>query len=171
LNHALDAALSSSCGSVAVVLGAHAARIEPTLGVRPVVRLLNADWREGVASSIRRAANWAAHERFSALLLALADQPELEAPHLDGLLAAHARGGGLVASRYAGLPAVPALFPASYFSALTALRGDAGARGLLRAVPALELVDWPEGERDIDEPADAAPCFGSANRVGIECNK
>jgi CTP:molybdopterin cytidylyltransferase MocA len=37
---------------------------------------------------------------------------------------------------------------------LRALRGDQGARALLRSDAALTLVDMPEGAVDIDTPAD-----------------
>ena len=52
---------------------------------------------------------------------------------------------------------MPAYFPAATFAALMALRGDAGARDLLRNAEAVEL---PDGELDLDTPDDLAEAMG-----------
>ena len=52
-----------------------------------------------------------------------------------------------VASGYAGRRGVPACFPAAYGARLLQLQGDAGARDLLEAAPAIAL---PGGELDVD---------------------
>ena len=59
----------------------------------------------------------------------------------------------MVASEYAGRRGVPAYFPASAFKELMGLRGDVGARELLRGARAVEL---PGGELDVDTPEDLA---------------
>jgi CTP:molybdopterin cytidylyltransferase MocA len=61
--------------------------------------------------------------------------------------------GEVRASAYAGRRGVPAYFPASTFAELVQLRGDQGARELLRDANAIEL---PNGELDIDTAADMA---------------
>jgi CTP:molybdopterin cytidylyltransferase MocA len=59
--------------------------------------------------------------------------------------------GEVTASFYAGRPGVPAYFPVSVFPSLMELRGDAGAKGLLRSARLVELVG---GELDIDTVED-----------------
>jgi len=59
--------------------------------------------------------------------------------------------GEMTASCYAGRPGVPAYFPVGAFPSLMGLRGDAGAKGLLRAS---RLVDLVGGELDIDTVED-----------------
>lgn len=143
----------SCCDRVAVVLGAHAGSIAPTLDGLPVAQLANVLWSEGIASSIRCAAGWAIQAACDALVLAVCDQPRLTAAHVDALIGAHRETGGAVASRYGDRPGVPAIFPARDYPRLCALTGDEGARRLLRGV---HHVDWPDGAHDVDTPEDGA---------------
>jgi len=141
-------ACASSCARVAVVLGAFIDDIRPALDGLPVDILGNADWREGMASSIRVAVRWATGA--SGLVLALCDQPALTTAHLDALIAA----GGLVGSAYASTVGVPAHFPADTFAQLALLTGDRGARDLLATA---RSIPFPDGDRDVDTEADAQP--------------
>jgi len=62
-----------------------------------------------------------------------------------------------VASAYAGVHGIPAIFPRSAFPDLLALSGDKGARALLVKPPRpLIVVPFEGGEVDIDEPGDLA---------------
>jgi molybdenum cofactor cytidylyltransferase len=62
-----------------------------------------------------------------------------------------------VASAYAGVHGVPAIFPRSVYADLLALRGDQGARALLVKPPCPEIaLAFEGGEADIDEPGDLA---------------
>jgi molybdenum cofactor cytidylyltransferase len=57
----------------------------------------------------------------------------------------------VVASRYRDSPGVPALFHNSFFDKLLSLKGDRGARNLLKdEAESVALVEFPEGEIDID---------------------
>lgn len=142
---------------VAVVLGAAADECARCLSGLSVTLLRNPDWPDGMGSSIRVAATWAERTRASALLLCLCDQVGLGAAHLTRLIAAHhASCRGLVASAYRGALGAPALFPRRLFPELRALTGDSGARAVIRAQPDAVAIDWPEGARDIDTPADLA---------------
>lgn len=146
---------AASCAEVAVVLGAGAEDIAPALAKLPVAVLHNADWREGVASSIRRATAWAIAARSSALVLCLGDQPKLTTAHVASLIAAYPRHGTVIASRYADTLGAPALFDSRWYPALAMLCGDRGARAVLARAGAF-AIDWPDGALDIDEPADLA---------------
>jgi molybdenum cofactor cytidylyltransferase len=73
--------------------------------------------------------------------------PAVTASHLRVLMAS----GDVTASGYADRRGVPAYFPASAFAELMALRGDAGARELLRSAHCEELVG---GELDVDAVED-----------------
>ncbi|MGH9617743.1 MAG: hypothetical protein ACRD28_13465, partial [Acidobacteriaceae bacterium] len=61
----------------------------------------------------------------------------------------------IAASRYAGRGGVPAIFPRATFPALLELIGDQGARAMLQnSGVAIQLVEFPHGELDIDSPED-----------------
>jgi CTP:molybdopterin cytidylyltransferase MocA len=57
----------------------------------------------------------------------------------------------VTASFYAGRRGVPAYFPRAMFERLMELRGDAGAREMLKNAPAVELAG---GEMDVDTAED-----------------
>ena len=78
---AVDAALRSGARPVVVVLGANAEVVRAAIADRPIVAAHNAQWQEGVASSIRTglAAALAADPSLDAVLLAPCDQPGLSA--------------------------------------------------------------------------------------------
>ena len=81
------AACASRCGTVGVVLGAHAEAVWPVLAGLPVQRIDNPSWTEGMASSIRAAVDWAQASGAGALLLTVGDQPALSSAHLDAVVA------------------------------------------------------------------------------------
>lgn len=134
----------------AVVVGASAEPVTEALAGLTFDVLASEDQHEGIAASIRAAARWARRQRADALLLCVCDQPALSAVHLSTLLEAWQHGQCLVASRYACRRAVPAVFPSRHFDELGELRGDVGAAGILQAARHIVLVEWPEGELDID---------------------
>jgi CTP:molybdopterin cytidylyltransferase MocA len=147
------------CARVAVVVGAHAARVGAACSLVACEVLDNRSWQEGIASSIRCAAQWAQERDLTGLVLVTCDQPKLSATHISALV--HAGDGDVtaIASRYANVRGIPAFFPAPWFPLLQTLRGDRGAGSLLRASPSqfpVRDVPWPEGACDIDTPEDLA---------------
>jgi molybdenum cofactor cytidylyltransferase len=141
--------------AVTVVLGAHAAEIAATLNRSSATLLINRDWPEGLASSIRTAVRHLPGSCDGALLL-LADQPLVSATTLARLAAIWRRQPrSVVASFYGGVTGVPAIFPRRCFADLLALRGDQGARLLLRRyADHLVRVENPEAAVDIDRVED-----------------
>ena len=114
------------------------------------IPLLNEGAAEGMASSIRVGVGAAVEAGVDGVVVMACDQPAVTAGHLRELMMG---GGEVVASEYAGRRGVPAYFPASAFKELMELRGDVGARELLRGARAVEL---PGGELDVDTPEELA---------------
>jgi molybdenum cofactor cytidylyltransferase len=150
VRHAAQAVWQSRAAACALVVGAEGDAVRAALGALALEVLENADWNEGMASSIRRAVTWARDESCDALLLTLCDQPRLSAAHLDRLITEFERSGYCVASGYAEKNGVPALFPKAHFDELATLCGDAGASRLLNGSASVVSVPWPEGELDVD---------------------
>src|SRR6195952_2654075 len=120
--HAADVAGSA----VSVVLGARAAELTPLLTHSQALIVINRQWREGIASSIR-AGVARLPASCNAALLILADQAAVTAEDLKRLVSAWRRQPDyVVAARYGMTTGVPAVFPRSVFSDLAALRGDTG---------------------------------------------
>ena len=154
-------AMESDVGPVFVVLGAHRERIADEVDLTGVHAVFNPDWERGIASSIG-AGIVALQQKLpdaTAALLMVCDQPRLTAEHLRELTAVFDTGAEatIVASTYAGIAGIPAIFPASEFEALLGLRGDEGARRLMRNPRCLlETVSFDGGEVDVDTLADLA---------------
>lgn len=159
IRRAVGAAVESRVGPVFVALGAHRDVVEPELHDLPARLLINDDWSEGIASSIRLAVCAAQSIAVPALLLMLCDQPGVDAALLSRIVAAHTspQRARIVATRYADTLGVPALFDRSLFDELLTLRGDEGARSIIRRRAADAVaIDPPAALADIDTPADRA---------------
>jgi CTP:molybdopterin cytidylyltransferase MocA len=92
-----------------------------------------------------------------AILIVLADQPNVDGGALARLLRAWRRRPGVpAAARYDGRAGVPAVLPRRVWRAARSLTGDSGARALLRGAASVTLVDMPEAALDIDTQADLA---------------
>jgi CTP:molybdopterin cytidylyltransferase MocA len=154
LERAVRTAREAGCERVVVVLGAAAKEICERCDLGDATVIVNEQWTEGMASSIR--AGIAIAEDADGVILMTCDQPAVTAQHLHALIASPE----VMASSYAGRRGVPAYFPARSFPALLNLTGDAGARELLRGAAAVELTN---GELDVDtseELARARELFG-----------
>ncbi|MEJ7604149.1 MAG: nucleotidyltransferase family protein [Kofleriaceae bacterium] len=147
--------LELRAGPVAVVLGAEAPAIAGTLEDLRVARVINSQWQDGIASSIRAAVAWARTTGVDALLITLADQPLLDVGHLARLRDTWLAGAPIAASRFSGVVGAPAVFDRSMWDELARLEGDQGAGRVLREREVAE-VEWPGGALDVDTDADVA---------------
>jgi molybdenum cofactor cytidylyltransferase len=153
-----QAALDAGCRPVLVVLGAAADEVGSELNDLDVQVVLNTNWHEGMAASIRCGVQALprGEQAIEAVVLTVCDQPLLSATVLRRVCAAYdGAPGRRVACEYAGTVGVPALFERSLFDELLALQGDTGAKSLLQAAGAdLIRVSWPEGAIEVDRPGD-----------------
>jgi molybdenum cofactor cytidylyltransferase len=158
LHRAIRLANEVDTHPVLVVLGAHREQIELGVDLSAARVVVNPDWEEGMAASIR-VAILALRERASGaagVLLMVCDQPAVTAEHLRRMLAAFEQDrNSAIASVYAGKRGIPAIFPRASFAELLALRGDTGARGLL-SDPNRQVIELAleGGGVDIDRPED-----------------
>jgi molybdenum cofactor cytidylyltransferase len=153
-------ALEAGVGSVAVILGYRASQCAATIADLPVALLINEQWEEGLALSVRAAAQAAVAAAANGLLLFHVDQYRLEPADLvklndvwqsslcvNACISAHASASG-----------PPVIFPKRSLADLLLLEGDIGARGVLDELPAGELsrVSVPNAFHDLDLPSELA---------------
>ena len=159
LRHVVESVLTEPVSPVIVVLGANAPEIAPCLDGLRVHVVVNAGWGEGMGSSLRIGleALITSTPTVGGIIVALADQPDLPTGHLAALIERQrATGRSIVASESEGVHGPPVLFTRKFFRALLALRGDTGARSLLRTYPEdVGAIPLPN-LRDLDTPADYA---------------
>jgi molybdenum cofactor cytidylyltransferase len=155
LHATVTRALEVAGNAVIVVLGARAQELAPLLSHSPASIVINRDWREGLASSIRAGVARLPAACSGAMLL-LADQAAVTAEDLRRLAGAWRRQTAYVAaSVYGATVGVPAIFPRTTFPDLLQLRGDQGARALIQRNPdRVVRVPMESAGVDIDTPED-----------------
>ena len=148
LARAVRVAHEADFAPLVVVVREEAAFADQLIGGHAVL-VTNMAADEGIASSIRRGIEAVAGLDCAGAVLMTCDQPRVSPEHLHALTADE---GAVSGSLYSGRIAVPAYFPASSFESLLQLRGDVGARELLRtarAVAAQELALDVDTEADV----------------------
>jgi CTP:molybdopterin cytidylyltransferase MocA len=135
---------------VVVVLGAHAEAVAGVLdGVDVVVC---PEWAEGLSASLRCGVAAAAARGAEAVVVVLGDQPLLSGAAVAKVVEARAPGSAIaVRATYDGVPGHPSLIESIMFTALAELRGDSGARELLRGA-AFVICDGLGSPEDADTP-------------------
>ncbi|MGO4549928.1 NTP transferase domain-containing protein [Lysobacter sp. 2RAF19] len=154
VHRATRLALGTSPARMLVVVGADAERVEGELQSECEI-LRNHHWQEGLASSLKVAAD-ALSEFYGPVLILACDQPALELEHLVSLLAgARCSRSGAAATLHGGLPGIPAVVPGRWL-AEAPLGGEVGFANKLRALPAAALFVLDEAvlEADLDTPND-----------------
>jgi molybdenum cofactor cytidylyltransferase len=158
VRRAAVAAQDAGCNPAVVVTGAHAAAVKEELHGLKLQVANNSEWESGMGSSIRAGvqALVSANDKVTALVLMLCDQPFVTSDVLSKLITARRETGReIVASSYGGTIGVPALFDKAFFTELVRLESGAGAKQLIqRHLTQVHLLPFPQGEIDLDTPAD-----------------
>ena len=135
LQRAIDVAAQSRALTCTLVAGADVELMLRAVDVRRCAVIVNSEWREGIASSIR--VGLASHRDDDACVFMVADQPFITVQDVNALIARHANDpDAIVALRAGAVWGTPALFPRMDFELLAKLRGDFGAKRYTQAHPA-----------------------------------
>jgi molybdenum cofactor cytidylyltransferase len=152
LERAVRVARGAGCHPVVVVLGASAGAIRAGCALGDAEIVVNDDWAEGMGASVR--AGVEGLHGVDGCVVMTCDMPAVTPAHLRALMGS----GELMASFYAGWCGVPAYFPKSKFAELMTLRGEVGARELLRTAATMDLQG---GDMDVDTVEDLERCRDS----------
>jgi molybdenum cofactor cytidylyltransferase len=140
---------------IVVVLGSDADLIQPLIEELPVAVVVNGAWAEGMGSSIAVGVSHLAGKfpQADGVLITLVDQPLLTAAHLDQLGHAFQPGSKeiIVSRSPSGYMGVPVVFDRFYLDSLQALKGDEGAKKVIRQhTQSVKTVDCEELLDDLD---------------------
>lgn len=144
---------------VVVVLGHHAEAVEAAVRAFPITLVHNPEPDAGQASSVRCGLA-ALSPRIDAALVALADQPLIDAQDIVALIGAYKKrpeGTAMVVPRFDGAPGNPVIFDAALREAWLAGAANLACRQWRQAHP--ERVHWFDTDNrryalDIDTPED-----------------
>jgi len=133
LQHTISQSKNTDADDVLVVIGANASAIREVIP-NDVITINNPDYKSGMGSSIAAGVNYVQNskDRYTSVLILLADQPFIDTNQINKMYTAMARTGmSIVATSYDGVAGVPALFSSDFFSALVSLSEEFGAKALL----------------------------------------
>jgi molybdenum cofactor cytidylyltransferase len=159
LARAIRLANEAGASPVLPIVGAYGQLILSAVKFGTSMPVLNERWEQGISTSIHAGLDglMKTAPNSGGVLMMACDQPRLISDHLRVLLHRFALQSepSIVASAYAEVLGIPAVFPRNVFARLYALRGDKGARALLVDPPCpLIPVPFAGGEVDIDWPDD-----------------
>ena len=158
LQHSIHEAVKTNASIIITVLGAHADFVIKETANQPIEVILNNNWNEGMASSIRCGIKYLQEKKpeVNAAIIMVCDQPYVTTKLLHDLVIKYQETGKpMIASSYENNQGTPALFDKTIFASLSELKGDVGAKRLMKENQGLvELVNFPLGEIDIDTKED-----------------
>ena len=153
LGWAIEQAQASHADEVICVLGANAQRIEASIKNYQLKIIYNPNYKKGLSSSIVKGISELQNK--DALLIMLADQPNVTTDYLNKLLENHVRYPlKIIASTYGDSIGVPALFPEKYYPELLKFKGDKGAKKFLKKHSSEVVKIAAVNLADIDTPID-----------------
>jgi len=157
LRHVLESLLNSNAQEIILVLGHEAEAIRKSLTEFPIKIVINPDYRQGMASSLRQGL-LAMDPRSEAFLVFLADQPGIGPEIINRMIREFQQANprrGIVRPVHQGLRGHPVLIGVRYLQEVLQLQGDVGARRILMNHPEdiLEIeVEQDVVLKDIDTP-------------------
>jgi len=129
---AAEQAVASHAHPVIVVTGHEREKVEAALNGLPVRFVRNADYAEGLGTSLK-AGIAAVPEEADAVVVCLGDMPQVDAALINRLIAAFdpERGALVVVPSIDGRRGNPVVWSRRFFHDLMTIQGDVGARHLI----------------------------------------
>lgn len=134
LAQTLEVYLTSPVTETILVLGHEAERIMAEISTLPAKTVINPAYKEGLSSSLR-CGLLAVNQKATGILIALGDQPGIDRKVVNDLLSAFQESfprHNIFVPTWAGRRGHPVILSRKFFGDIQKLRGDVGAREILR---------------------------------------
>lgn len=158
LSHAVDEAINARADAVVLILGKNADLFQKEIDKEKVHVVVNKDWVEGMASSVRLGLDTLLKIKpyIDAVIFMVCDQPHISSSVLNALITKQQKTTKqIVTCNYGESIGPPALFHKKYFRELAKLNGDVGARNIIEQnMHDVATILFPEGKIDIDTEED-----------------
>lgn len=141
-----------------IVLGANAEIIKDSIEHLSVKFVMNENWQTGMSSSVVKGLQESLKQNpdLSGVILLLCDQPFITKETILRLVRIQGKTRkSIVASQYENTVGVPTLFMREVFDQLLKLKGDTGAKPIIKKhIKSLAKSDAPEAAFDVDTADD-----------------
>ena len=158
LQRMIDLVNSLSFDAKVLVLGSEIDQIKSKIEAENIEVIVNENWGEGMASSIRVGLAKALEldKELEHILILLSDQPLVSKEQIQKLIDRQiTKNSSATFSEYDGDIGVPAIFSNDIFPDLQKLKGDHGAKKLIYQNDfKYETIQFEEGNFDVDTKAD-----------------
>jgi len=158
LDHAVSEAINAKADAIVVILGKNAEIFQKEIDKEKVYVVINKDWEEGMASSVRLGLNTLLNSKpyMDAVIFMVCDQPYISSSVLNDLIITQQKTTRqIVTCNYGESIGPPALFHKKYFGELAKLRGDVGAKNIIKQnMHDVATIQFPDGKIDIDTKED-----------------
>ena len=141
--------------NVWVILGAHAELITPIINKYPINISLFENWKLGMGATIAHGIKKIIKKspEINGILISLVDMPLISSVHLNKLIQTFSKSKNkiVVSKSKDGYLSAPVLFPSIYFDDLKKIKGDQGAKKIIKKNSSnLKIVDGYDLLIDID---------------------
>jgi len=131
----LEKAVQLEKTTIFCVLGAHSKKIKSETRTENITFIQNKNYEKGLSSSIVTGLKYFEKKQlfFDAILILLADQPQITISFLETLVKNHKENPNkIIVTSYGNKVGVPSIFPKKYFDKLFNLKGDKGAKEFIQ---------------------------------------
>ena len=158
LQHVIDVAENFQFDSRILVLGANSDKITENITPGNFKLVINEEWEKGMSASIRKGITESlkSDKELEHVLILLSDQPFVSVENIERLLKVQLEENTQATfSEYQGNIGVPAIFSREVFSEFQELKGDQGAKKLIKEGKLnFRTVKFEKGNFDVDTPED-----------------
>ncbi|MGG9999022.1 NTP transferase domain-containing protein [Pseudovibrio ascidiaceicola] len=155
VRHVAEHALASELNELIVVTGAMASKVEEALSGLPIRFRHNAEYDEGISSSVKKGIE-SVNDQSNAALILLGDMPFVSTDDINKLIKNHdgMQDQLIGVSTTHGKRGNPVLWDRAFFDDLLSLRGDIGGKPIIQQNPSVVYtVELGEAaRRDLDDP-------------------
>lgn len=155
LDYVIQASKASNIGDIYVVLGANYELIQPKIDAEIPI-FYNTNWSQGMGNSIAFGMQQLIQKDYDGVIIAVGDQPFFNKNILQKIIQKQSdTNASIVISKYQNGKGTPCFFDKKWFSELTELKGDIGAKPIIKKYNhQVKMIDFPKGDIDIDTMAD-----------------
>jgi molybdenum cofactor cytidylyltransferase len=165
LVRSVKAAVGSKAHELVVVLGSNYKSHGEVIAGFSIEIIENQEWQKGMGNSLKKGLRHLINKNDSlnAVIVLVCDQPHLSSDIINKLIEEFEQTKSkIVASIYAGIIGVPALFDSSMFEKILHLDDEQGAKKLIQQQLAnVKAVEFPKGIIDLDFPEDYESLLGN----------